>query len=418
MRAAQDARLSSVRRLRGLGRLRHQEGQVLPLVALLLIVILGMAAFAIDVSALYFDQRHLQTQADAAVEAGAQQFLSGSADCEANKPNVEQVEANYAGVADPISGATIASSPINSNNESGKVIITPDASCGGAGGSYVDATVTNSKPPTFFSGIFGAHPTVSAHARASLEQITSEGGSGVLPYSISESQAVYNNQLITLPINKGGNIPLQGLICDGGMMPSTTAAADTKMIDLEINGCPKTGINKGDTCPPVQLSPPTCLYQFTRVDEGAGYDAGEVPRFDSGVPKGDPRLKCTSPFPVPPNNYPQYLSQTTLVPGDPRVITIFIVPDGSYSSTTSNLIPIVGYALFYVTSWDHDPCANKLAGTSGNGIDTPNPGGGSLSGYFIAHTTAEGSDVSSDGTPCDPIASEAWTYNCTWGLTQ
>ena len=277
--------------------------------------------------------------------------------------------------------------------------------------------MTNSSPPAFFSGIFGVHPSVSAHARVSLLQITQEGGSGVLPYSIAQSQAVFNNQLITLHLNSGG--ALQSLLCDGSTEGTTQTAANNQMINLQLNGCPTTQINPGGTtCPPTQLSPPSCLWEFTKVDETNGYDAGEVPRFTSGLTKGSPLLKCTSPNPVPPNYYPQYLSNGTFVSGDPRLITIFVVPDNSYSRT-SHLIPVMGYAAFYVTSWDHDPCAGKLAGTTGNGIDANNPGGGSLSGYFVSYTTPESGTVSgTSSTPCNPIASEAWTYNCTYALTQ
>jgi hypothetical protein len=398
-------------------RVRREEGTVLPLVAMMLVVILGITAFAIDLSGWYFDQRHLQMQADSAVEAGASQFIQNSAGCSSNTPTVQQVEANYAGVSATYAGSAVASSPITSNNENGSVSITPTVSCGGASGSYVDATVTNSSPPSFFSGIFGVHPTITAHARVSLLQITQEGGPGVLPYSIAQGQALFNNQLITMHLNSGST--LQSLLCDGNTESSTQTAADTQMSSLELNGCPTTQINPGGTtCPATQLSPPSCLWEFTKVDETNGYDAGEVPRFTSGLLKGSPLLKCTSPYPVPPNNYPQYLANGTFVAGDPRLITIFVVPDNSYTSV-SHLIPVMGYAEFYVTGWDHDPCANKLAGTTGNGVDAPNPGGGSLSGYFVAYTTPQGSTVSgSSTTPCNPTPTQAWTYNCTYALTQ
>lgn len=395
-------------------RLRGEEGTVIPLVAMLLVVILGIAAFAIDVSGWYFSQRHLQMQADSAVEGAANQFIANTGNgCTANIPTVEQVEANYAGVSASYPNSTVSSSPITSNNEKGNVTINPAVNCTTG---TIDATVTNSSPPSFFSGIFGVHPTISAHARVSLEQITEEGGSGVLPYSIAQSQAVFNNQLVTLKLNGSG--PLQSLICDGSTEGATQSVANTQMSSLELNGCPNTQINPGGTtCPATQLSPPSCLWEFTKVDEASGYDAGEVPRFDSGLPRGSTLLKCTTPYPVPPNNYPQYLSTGTFVAGDPRLITIFVVPDNSYT-TISHLIPIIGYAEFYATSWDHDPCAGKLAGTTGNGIDSPNPGGGSLSGYFVSYTTPESSTVASSGTPCSPVATQAWTYNCTYALTQ
>jgi hypothetical protein len=375
------------------------------MVALLLIVILGMAAFAIDLSGLYFDQRHLQMQADAAVLAGANQYVQNGGSCSANQAAVQQVASDYAG---------LGSTGVASNNEPGSVTGNIGVNCTSG---YIDATLTNTSPPAFFSGILGAHPTVSAHARVSLLQVSQEGGSGVMPYSIPQSQAVFNNQLITMHLNTGG--ALQSLLCDGSTEGSTQTAANTQMTNLQLNGCPTTQINPGGTtCPPTQLSPPSCLWEFTKVDETNGYDAGEVPRFTSGLLKGSTALKCTSPYPVPPNNYPQYLSNGTFVSGDPRLITIFVVPNNSYTSV-SHLIPIIGYAEFYVTSWDHDPCAGKLAGTTGNGIDAPNPGGGSLSGYFVAYTTPQSGNVSGSSTiPCNPNPTQAWTYNCTYALTQ
>lgn len=388
-----------------LKRCRDEKGAVVPMVALLLIVILGMAAFAIDLSGLYFDQRHLQMQADSAVLAAANQYVQGSGGCTANQSQIQAVGNNYAG---------IGSSPVASNNEPGSVTggVTVNCSAG-----TISATLTNNSPPAFFSGILGAHPKVSAHAQVSLLQISEEGGAGVLPYSIPQSQALFNNQLITMHLNSGG--ALQSLLCDGSTESATQTGANTQMSSLELNGCPTTQINPGGTtCPATQLSPPSCLWEFTKVDETNGYDAGEVPRFTSGLLKGSPALKCTSPYPVPPNYYPQYLANGTFVSGDPRLITIFVVPNNSYTSV-SHLIPIIGYAEFYVTGWDHDPCAGKLAGTTGNGIDAPNPGGGSLSGYFVAYTTPSSSTVSgSSSTPCNPTPTEAWTYNCTYALTQ
>jgi Flp pilus assembly protein TadG len=397
-------------------RMRSQSGQVLPLVTILLIVILGMAAFAIDISSLYFDQRHLQMQADAAVEAGANEFVQNINNCSSNVPSVEQVEANFAGVSNTYSGSTVTSSPIASNNEAGNVTIKPLVSCGGGSGSYVDATVTNNSPPAFFSGIFGVHPTVSAHARVSLEQVTEEGGSTVLPYAIQQSQAVYNNQLIEIVANDGSSAS-QSLACDGTVPGANYAnlsgnTGGALMESLEEKGCPLTQTNSsGTTCPGTQLSPPSCVWEFSKVSE-PDYDAGEVPRFENGTPMGGGQ-KCVNPYPIPTNNYAKYQANGTIVTGDPRVITIFVVPNGSFT-TSGGLIPIVGYAEFYAVGWDHDPCL----GTSDP--NSPNPGGhaGSLWGYFISYTNPESTNVGTNGTPCNPVASEAWTFNCTYALTQ
>ena len=108
----------------------------------------------------------------------------------------------------------------------------------------------------------------------------------------------------------------------------------------------------GSTCPATQLSPPSCLWQFTGVSESAGFDAGHVYRFENGSPWPNSD-KCVTPDPIPTNNYAQYQANGTLVADDPRVITVFVVPDGSLTSTT-HLVPIVGYATFYLEGWDHE----------------------------------------------------------------
>jgi hypothetical protein len=59
-------------------RRRREEGQVLPIVALTLVVLLGISAFAIDVGYAYYAKRQLQSAADAAALAGAQDLPNAS----------------------------------------------------------------------------------------------------------------------------------------------------------------------------------------------------------------------------------------------------------------------------------------------------------------------------------------------------
>jgi hypothetical protein len=58
-------------------RIRSEDGQVIALVAICLVVLLGFAALAIDVGNAYFSQRKLQASADAAALAGAQGLPNG-----------------------------------------------------------------------------------------------------------------------------------------------------------------------------------------------------------------------------------------------------------------------------------------------------------------------------------------------------
>jgi len=55
-------------------KLKETKGQVAVITAILIVVLVGMAAYAIDVGSLYQEKRHLQTVADAAALAGAQEL--------------------------------------------------------------------------------------------------------------------------------------------------------------------------------------------------------------------------------------------------------------------------------------------------------------------------------------------------------
>ena len=40
------------------------------------------------------------------------------------------------------------------------------------------------------------------------------------------------------------------------------------------------------------------------------------------------------------------------------MLTVFVVPNNALNQN-GGLIPIVGYATFYMAGWDHDPCIQK-----------------------------------------------------------
>jgi Putative Flp pilus-assembly TadE/G-like len=82
-----------------LARIRCESGQAFVFVALALFALVGMAALVIDGGSWYRAQRHLQTAADAAALAGAQELPT--------QPSVAETVAhdyaqrNYAGIPDP-----------------------------------------------------------------------------------------------------------------------------------------------------------------------------------------------------------------------------------------------------------------------------------------------------------------------------
>lgn len=124
-----------------------QRGQVLPFVAILIGVLLGFSALAVDVGYLRYQQRIQQSATDSAAVAGAAELLYGT-----NFQTAAKADAATNGFTDGVDGIIVT--PVN-----------PPAS-----GNYTaDAgavQVTISGPrPTFFMKIFGT-PSVTVTTRA------------------------------------------------------------------------------------------------------------------------------------------------------------------------------------------------------------------------------------------------------------
>jgi hypothetical protein len=80
-------------------RIRSDSGQAFVFVAFALMVLVGMAALVIDGGSWYRAQRHLQTAADAAALAGAQELPTKPST--ATTVALDYAQRNYAGIPDP-----------------------------------------------------------------------------------------------------------------------------------------------------------------------------------------------------------------------------------------------------------------------------------------------------------------------------
>jgi Flp pilus assembly protein TadG len=147
------------------------------------------------------------------------------------------------------------------------------------------------------------------------------------------------------------------------------------------------GMNQALTCPdtntPVDCIPPATGNKQNNVAKALNYRI-----LGSTSPNG-----CTSP-----NNWSSY---PNLPAHDPRIVTVFVTPNGSFSGSggsTSQQVPIVTFAAFYVTGWQGqgqgftNPC-------QGHGDDTAAPG--TIVGHFITYINALNTG-STGGTICQP----------------
>jgi hypothetical protein len=423
-------------------------------VAIVMVVVLGMTGMALDLGNWWKLQTHLQSQVDAGALAGADQLLQNPASCPGT---IQTVADQYAAPNTTTSGSdpVPTTGVVSSNGQAGKVTAKTTVACPGSG-SYIDMSVTNSSPGAIFSGL---NPPISAHARVNLLQVGSAGGTQVLPYAITKTQAQSCcNNLVKLVVNNfsflNPDAYSQSLVCDGSKTSAATNSGQL-MLSFEQNGCPTTQVSASPaTCQ--TTSPPSCLAEFNGVDEQQ-YDIGEM-RFNNNQAFGNigigGRGTCANagpnanPLLNPPVSTDYAYQLPTLRPNDPRLITLFVVPDtvnGQPSFQYSNnnnvhMIPIIGYAAFYLAGWDHDPCLlkspNPLCPTSatpgaaappaGTACDPPDPVGrsvgsiddtGAVWGYYVKNIMPASSGAT--GTvACNPIAGDAVSADCVAQMSQ
>ena len=124
-----------------LTRLSCDSGQAFVFVALTLTVLVGMAALVIDGGSWWRSQRHLQTSADAAALAGAQNLPDQPS---ARATAIDYAKRNYSGVADP-------------------AVTFPSA-------GVIDVRATTTAPGVFAKAVKAAFSsvTVKAHAQAQV----------------------------------------------------------------------------------------------------------------------------------------------------------------------------------------------------------------------------------------------------------
>jgi hypothetical protein len=122
---------------------RGQRGQVLPLVAVCLAILMGFAAMAIDVGFLEYRQRQQQNATDAAAIGGAQQFVYSGCGANSAATSAAQNDAATNGYTNGGNGVSVA-------------VTTPPSGGPYAGNTCaVQVQINNPQTQTFFSRLFG-----------------------------------------------------------------------------------------------------------------------------------------------------------------------------------------------------------------------------------------------------------------------
>jgi hypothetical protein len=208
---------------------------------------------------------------------------------------------------------------------------------------------------------------------------------GLLEGSVGDTSALQQGTTHSLVVTMGitGNLtdatsisdPIFTMRFDGTgsqnqSVACTAANGGSTFADMLASGCAGSyKINPTLTCPD-STNPIDCLQAKTGNDTQAVAKGINTRVLGSAKPSS-----CTNPNHW--SSYPNFLKT------DPRIVTVFITPDGSFGgSGHSQQFPISDFAAFYITGW-----ADKGGGFNnpcqGNGDDTAQPG--TLVGHFIKY---------------------------------
>jgi hypothetical protein len=284
------------------------RGQLIPIVALALTMLMGAAALAVDVGYWRYQQRLEQSAADSAAIAGAAEIsFPAAADVTAQA----QSDATANGFTQGVAGATVT-------------VNRPPASGPNAGNNNAVEVIVTKLQPKFFAGVFGGSQTVQARAVAVLSAANA-GCIYVLTGGISGDLTLHGG-------GRGGitTTPLCGMVVNGDLSVTGQANVDASYVSYGgsgptggsyPHGQPVHSVAGTDPC----LRLPGCAYLSTlRTTNPAQFSA---PCQDTSA------LGGTLPAsPLPPGHYcygPYPSQAVTLQPG------LFIMDQGMFGGQTA-----------------------------------------------------------------------------------
>lgn len=161
-------------------------------------------------------------------------------------------------------------------------------------------------------------------------------------------------------------------------------------VDEIAYGCqPPYKINTGTVCsaPTTPLSCVPVQTGTTANKPAQGFNVRFLcaPSGNPGGCKGSPGNWDGKPSTCPPagafghNNWPGYPT------GDPRLVSVFLVPFGTFESNGSQLVPIIDFGAFYVTGWASNGAgfANPCIGNGDQFAPGTSGDNGVVSGHFV-----------------------------------
>jgi Flp pilus assembly protein TadG len=251
---------------------------------------------------------------------------------------------------------------------------------------------TNGNNPC--KGSFGTVQRIFSAASASsgvvkLAQLCDSAGlvcdQDTAPQGTTPSRVVRVGLSANLADAQNAGDPTHSLRLADPQQNQTLDCGGTNLRDELQNGCTTTyTVNTGQSCATgVGPGPP---YQCVQI--ATGFKTGQMDGLSDRL-FGKPATCGTAP-----NNWASF---PNLPAGDPRVIQVFLTPFGSYTGNGTGYLPVSGFASFYVTNFDGDPCD---ASTSNPPPDETSVQKGEIWGHFIKYINSL-NDGSGGTTTCD-----------------
>jgi hypothetical protein len=192
---------------------RHfQRGQVLPLIALCLAVLLGFAGFAVDIGYLQYELRQQQTAADAAAIGGARELITAGCGNSASATSAGINDATQNGFTDGSNGVTVtinnppATGSLTSNNCAVQaVVFSPHATFFGKLFGFVGDETTTATALLASSPLDGCIYLLQPSGTANFNGSTVNSTCGIL---LNTNAPNFNSSNVTAPgIGYSGSAP-------------------------------------------------------------------------------------------------------------------------------------------------------------------------------------------------------------------
>jgi hypothetical protein len=170
-----------------------------------------------------------------------------------------------------------------------------------------------------------------------------------------ENASSVNDPIVQLRVTGSQN---QAVDCDPAL---------PNLRDEIAQGCsPDYTVNAGTACPathPALWSTPE-PWNCVAIQTG-----GAVGQVEHGLRD---RILGGSNTCTAPNNWSSF---PNIPANDPRIVPVFLTPFGTFTGTGNEVVPVTGFATFYVTGWFSSPCAG----------DDPVQDRGYIVGHFIKY---------------------------------